>query len=158
MVLNPPKCEFMSFAKNNDNEVFTYHDIRLKKIDSKKLLGITVDEHLNFNEHLTNVCKRVHCLACLLFLVINRKRLCQTFSSVHNSIIVLLSGYLVLLGLIEKSTNYISGLYDYVKMIIPQALTNFEQTRLSKYSYKKYSAANHWDFQTSKRSVPHYYE
>ena len=30
----------------------------LKKTTTKKLLGITIDEHLNFNEHLTNVCKR----------------------------------------------------------------------------------------------------
>ena len=30
----------------------------LKKTTTKKLLGITIDEHLNFNEHLTNVCQR----------------------------------------------------------------------------------------------------
>ena len=58
MVLNPRKCEFMGFGKTNENEVFTYHEIRLKKTTPKKLLGITIDEHLSFNEHLTNVCKR----------------------------------------------------------------------------------------------------
>ena len=58
MVLNPRKCEFIGFGKTNENEVFTYHEIRLKKTTTKKLLGITIDEHLNFNEHLTNVCKR----------------------------------------------------------------------------------------------------
>ena len=55
MVLNPRKFEFMSFGKTN--EVFTYHEIRLKKTTTKKLLGVTIDEHLNFNEHSTNVCK-----------------------------------------------------------------------------------------------------
>ena len=53
----------------------------------------------------------MHYRECLLFLDINRKRLCQTLSSVDNSIIVLLFGCIVLLGLTEKSTNYRRGLY-----------------------------------------------
>ena len=57
MVLNPLKCEFLGFGKTNENEVFTYHEIQLKKNTTKKLLGITIDEYLNFNEHLTNACK-----------------------------------------------------------------------------------------------------
>ena len=57
MVLNPCKCEFMSFGKTNENEVFTYHEIQLKKAATKELLGMTIDKHLNFNEHITNVCK-----------------------------------------------------------------------------------------------------
>ena len=51
MVLNPGKCEFMGFGKTNENKVFTYHEIRLKKTTTTKLLGITIDLHLNFNEH-----------------------------------------------------------------------------------------------------------
>ena len=79
MVLNPRKCEFMGFGKTNENEVFTYHEIRLKKTTTKKLIGITIDKHLNFNEHLTNVCKRasrkLNSLSkVFLFLAINRKR------------------------------------------------------------------------------------
>ena len=31
MVLNSRKCEFMGFEKTNENEVFTYHEIRLKE-------------------------------------------------------------------------------------------------------------------------------
>ena len=58
MVLNPSKCEFIGFGKTSENEVFTYHEIRIKKTATKTLLGITIDEHLNLNEHLTNVCKR----------------------------------------------------------------------------------------------------
>ena len=79
MVLNPRKCELMGFGKTNENEVFTYHEIQLKKTTTKKLPGITKDEHLNFNEHLTNVCKRasrkLNSLSkVFLFLAINRKR------------------------------------------------------------------------------------
>ena len=66
-----------------------------------------------------------HYQECLLFLTINRKKFCQALSSVDNSIIVLLFGCLVLLGLTEKSTSYMRGLYVYVIMITPRAMTNF---------------------------------
>ena len=67
----------------------------------------------------------MHYRECLLFLAINIKRLCQTLSSVNNSIIALLFGCLILAALIEKSTNYMRGLYDYVIMITLRAMTNF---------------------------------
>ena len=47
MVLTPRKRELMGFGKTNENEVFTYREIRLSKITTEKLLGITIDEHLN---------------------------------------------------------------------------------------------------------------
>ena len=56
MVLNPRKCELMGLGKTNENEVFTYPEIRLKKTATIKLPGITIDEHLNFNKHIINVC------------------------------------------------------------------------------------------------------
>ena len=99
----------MGFGKTNENEVFSYHEIQLKKTMTKKLLDITIDEYLNFNKHIKNVCMSaesfMHYRKCLLFLAINRKRLGQALSSVHNSVIVLLFECLVLLGLTEKSTN-----------------------------------------------------
>ena len=52
MVLNPRKYDFMSIRKTNGNEVYTYHEIRLKETATEKLLGITIDEHLNFKEHV----------------------------------------------------------------------------------------------------------
>ena len=67
----------------------------------------------------------MHCREFLPFLVINKKSLCQTLSLVENSIIVLLFGCLVLLGLTAKTTNYIRGLHDYVIMVTPQAMTEF---------------------------------
>ena len=50
MVLNPRKCKFTGFGKPYEYEVFTYHEICLKKTTTKKLLGITIDEHLNTSE------------------------------------------------------------------------------------------------------------
>ena len=52
----------------------------------------------------------MHYRECLLFLAINRKKLCQTFSSVGNLIIVLLFICLVQLDFIEKSKNYMRGI------------------------------------------------
>ena len=65
--------------------------------------------------------KLMHCRESLLFLAINRKQLCQTLSSVENSVIVLLFSFLVLIGLTGKSTNYMRRLCGYVKMITPRA-------------------------------------
>ena len=129
MVVNPRKCEFMGFGKTNENEVFTYHKIRLKKTNTKKTLGITIDEHLNFNDHVASVYKSASrklnaLLRVLLFLAINRKR-CQTLSSMDNSDIVLSFGYLVLLRFTEKSTNYTRGLYLFIIVSTPRAMANF---------------------------------
>ena len=76
MVVNPRKCEFMCFGKTNENEVFTYHKIRLKKTTTKKPLGITIDEHLNFNDYVARVYKSASrklnaLLRVLLFLAIS---------------------------------------------------------------------------------------
>ena len=54
-----------------------------------------------------------------------QKKKMTNLVSVDNSIIVLLFGCLVLLGLIEKSTNYMRGLYVYVIIITPRAMMSF---------------------------------
>ena len=61
----------------------------------------------------------MHYRECPLVLPINKKGLCQTVSSVDDSVIVLLFGCLILLVLTEKSTNYMRGLYVYVIMVTP---------------------------------------
>ena len=61
MVLNPRKCEFMGFGKTNENEVFNYYEIRLKKTTTKKtttlpfksLLLCHNDYALSYNELLS---------------------------------------------------------------------------------------------------------
>ena len=66
----------------------------------------------------------MHYRECLLFLAINRKKLCRTLSSMNNSIIVFLFRCLILLGLTEKSTNCMTGLHVYVIMITLRAILN----------------------------------
>ena len=102
----------------------------LRKTTTKKLLGTTTDEYLNFNEHITNVCKCANTKLDVLSRVFSllsyqQKKLCQTLSLLHSSDVVLLFGYLVLLCLAEKSTNHMRGLYVYVIMIILRAMKNF---------------------------------
>ena len=67
----------------------------------------------------------MHCQERLAILTSNRKILCQTLSSVDISLNVLLFGCLVLLGLTEKSTNYMRVIYGYVKMITPSVNASF---------------------------------
>ena len=132
--LYPRKCEFKGFGKTNENEVFTYHEIRLKKSATKKLLGITIDEHLNFNEHLTNVCKRANRKLNALsrvssFLSYQQKKV------MSNSFVSGQFNYCPLIWmfssirLTEKSINYMRSLYVYAIIITPQAMTNFQANR-----------------------------
>ena len=104
--------------KYHDIEVFTYYEIRLKKTAAKKLFGITIDEHLNLIEHITNACKSAskklsRALSRVLSLLsYQRKKIVSSSFISGQSIIVLLFGFLVLLGPTENSTNYMIGLYD----------------------------------------------
>ena len=105
--------------------LFTYHKIGLKETATKKLLDITIDENLSFNEHITNICKsanrKLNALPRIFsFLSYRQKKVVSHFSSVGNSF-----GCLVLLGLKEKSANYIRGLCDCDKTIISRAMRNF---------------------------------
>ena len=120
---------FMGLNVTNQNDRFTYHEIQLKKTATKKLLGITIDKHLNFNQYLADVCKRASRKPNALsrassFLSYQQRKIMVkvTLSSVDNSTIVLLFGYLVLSAFREKSANYMRGFYVYVIMITPQAV------------------------------------
>ncbi len=60
MKLNESKCHFLTrgtgevlFARVGDEMIW--------KSMREKLLGVTVDENLNFNDHLSGVCKRASC-------------------------------------------------------------------------------------------------
>ena len=50
MVLNPGKCHFMLFD-------FICNDIILKHSSHKKILDVTIDNKLSFDEDIINICK-----------------------------------------------------------------------------------------------------
>ena len=126
-----------AFGKTNENEVFTYHEIWLKKAITKKLHGITTEQHLNFNEYVTNKCKnasrKLNVLSRVSFpLWYQQNKVCQTLSSVYNSVIVLLFGYLLPLGLAEKS-NYWELSTIMSKWLNVELWQTIEQTGLTKH-------------------------
>ena len=58
MVANPSKFQIMFLGSNIDNNEITFM-VEHKKVRSKtevKLLGITIDDKLSFNKHISNLC------------------------------------------------------------------------------------------------------
>ena len=57
MVLNPRKCDFMLFGvKENEQFDLICNDITLKHSSNDKILGVTIDNKLSFDEHFNNIC------------------------------------------------------------------------------------------------------
>ena len=58
IVLNPETCHFMLFGvKENEQFDLIYNGITLKHISHEKMLGVTIDNKLSFDEHIINICK-----------------------------------------------------------------------------------------------------
>ena len=58
MVLNPGKCHFMLFGvKENEQFDLICNDITLKHSSHEKILGVTIDNKLSFDEHIINIYK-----------------------------------------------------------------------------------------------------
>ena len=58
MVLNPGKCHFMLFSiKENEQFDLICNDITLKYSSHEKILGVTIDTKLSFEEHIINIWK-----------------------------------------------------------------------------------------------------
>ena len=71
----------------------------------------------------------MHCRECFPFLGINRKRLCQTLSSVDSSVICPLIWMFTSIRSYRKINKLLTGHCDYIKMIAPRAMTNFWENK-----------------------------
>ena len=60
MVLNPQKCHFMTLGNVNNLCDFSCDDIIIKNSLSEKILGLTIDYNLDFNDHISNICNTVN--------------------------------------------------------------------------------------------------
>ena len=64
---NPDKCHLL-FSKNDDFEA-NINENRISDTTFEKLLGVTCDNRLNFNHHISKICKtasnKIHALARL---------------------------------------------------------------------------------------------
>ena len=75
--LNPSKCHLL-VPKHSDESFLRVGNETIKAKSSVKLLGLNIDQNLNFNEHVTTLCKKasqkVHALARIAPFIDNDKR------------------------------------------------------------------------------------
>ena len=60
MVLNPKKCHFMTLGNGNNLCDFSSDDIIIKNSFSEKILGLTIDNNLDFTDRISNICKNAN--------------------------------------------------------------------------------------------------
>ena len=57
MMANPGKFQFMILSKNTINKSIVINNKTIESSKSVKLLGLTIDNKLNFGIHINNICK-----------------------------------------------------------------------------------------------------
>ena len=60
MIVNPGKFQAIIFDKhkgNHTNRTINISQKEIKAVAEVKLLGIEIDDKLNFNHHISNICK-----------------------------------------------------------------------------------------------------
>ena len=58
MVLDSKKCHFMCIGKDGENETFTFKDVCYKSSNEEVILGITIDNKLDFHSHMRKMCQK----------------------------------------------------------------------------------------------------
>ena len=58
MVFNAAKCHFMCLGNNTENETFLFQNILMENNKEQKILGVLMDNKLNFKSHITELCKK----------------------------------------------------------------------------------------------------
>ena len=58
MVLNLKKCHFICIGRDVENETFTFKDVCNKNTKEEVILGTTINNKLNFDIHIKNICKK----------------------------------------------------------------------------------------------------
>ena len=58
MKLNQDKCHFLISGNINEHLFAKVGDELIWESAEEKLLGVTIDKNLNFNTHLSNICKK----------------------------------------------------------------------------------------------------
>ena len=57
MMANPVKLQLMILSKNTINKSIAIGNKTIESSKSVKLLGLTIDNKLNFEIHINNICK-----------------------------------------------------------------------------------------------------
>ena len=58
MVLNPDKCHFIVIGDDDPNQKIILNNNEIASSNEEKLLGILLDSKLNFDSHITSLCKK----------------------------------------------------------------------------------------------------
>ena len=58
MVLNAGKYHFMYLGNNTENETFLFHNILMENSKEQKIVGIIIDNKLNFKSYISELCKK----------------------------------------------------------------------------------------------------
>ena len=57
MIANPGKFQFMILSKNKTNKSIVINNKTIESSKSVKLLGLTIDNKINFGIYINNICK-----------------------------------------------------------------------------------------------------
>ena len=60
MLLNPDKCHFLTLGFNKPFSDFSFKNTIIKNVTDKKILGIVIDNNLNFKSHRKNICEKAN--------------------------------------------------------------------------------------------------
>ena len=59
MIMNPDKCSYMCFGKNNnDSDTLAFNKFNLKNNDKETNLGMKINQKLSFNSHIKPLCTK----------------------------------------------------------------------------------------------------
>ena len=59
LILNPGKSHYMCLGKIiDDNEVLNFNDLTIKSSTAVEILGIKIDNNLNFTNHIKSICRK----------------------------------------------------------------------------------------------------
>ena len=60
MLLNPEKCHFLTLGFNKSSPDFSFENTIIKNVTEEKILGIVIDNNLNFKSHMKNICEKAN--------------------------------------------------------------------------------------------------
>ena len=68
MTFNPTKCEFIRVSHKKHPRICEYYiqDHPIKAVTYAKYLGVTIDEHLSFNEHVNRIAHKANTVKAFL--------------------------------------------------------------------------------------------
>ena len=58
LVLNPDKCYFMTLGTGKETHDFEFENVIVKYKKEEKILGVIIDNELNFQSHIDSICKK----------------------------------------------------------------------------------------------------